>query len=222
MGASDFKEQPRGKARGACTYASGVLPRTARAIRNISHGLPWTAHAVRNISRAVPHISRVLRWAAHAVPCISHALRWTAHAIRNIFHGLPLTAHAVRRTPHAIPHISQPLPWTPGDVSRKQQDRGNDPRKIILSQLLTRYTPLSIIPPSSAEPGEVQEKRSSPSLRGSLKTEKDGRPPGPRTPPSANLKETWSSGKPCSRSAPGGRPGRGHTPLHSSPPHLAR
>ena len=32
---------------------------------------------------------------------------------------------------------------------------------------------------------------------GSLKIEKDGRPPGPRTPPSAQMKGTWSPGKPC-------------------------
>ena len=54
---------------------------------------------------------------------------------------------------------------------------------------------------------------------GSLKTEKDGRPPCPRTPPSAKLKGTRSPGKPCvlllSRRGPvgsGGRPGEGACP----------
>ncbi|MEA2561165.1 MAG: hypothetical protein QOH06_2669 [Acidobacteriota bacterium] len=64
--------------------------------------------------------------------------------------------------------------------------------------------------------------------RRSLKTEKDGWPPCPRTPPSANLKGTWSSGKPCvplrrgeGRSAPGGGWDEGVCPP-SLPSHLRR
>ena len=64
---------------------------------------------------------------------------------------------------------------------------------------------------------------------GSLKTEKDGRPPSPRTPPSAHIEGDLVSREAVrplpSRRGPvgsGGRPGRGRMPSRCFPSHLAR
>ena len=75
--------------------------------------------------------------------------------------------------------------------------------------------------PASRQPGRrIQEE----GLHGSLKTEKDGRPPGPRTPPSAQFEGdlvSWEavclSSVERERAGSGGRPGRGLTPLNPSP-----